>query len=349
MGAIQPTKNHKLIIDEFISYAQQHLSTVSGIVNTVSTYPPLNTPGPGIVNWSGYSVQKGLDDLNEDEREADAIRQDIEEEYPANQAIYEAEFATEEEAMENNSNITEEEAFFSVKKYNVAVGKVDEVTDAQVITDTAPPVAFTGSFNPPELDSPQGNQGGSSQVTRGPVARGDLALFKLCGNGIWPALGSAPNFEVRTVEPGKCDRYWYKVNKEYMIKNCTEIMFPTATGDKKILVHKNLAAIVKPAIAQIKAAGLQKYIENCGGGLAVRNVTCGARLSNHSWGTAIDMNTIKYGYGTSFKSDGIYKGKTKVRDLDEFDRGFLRVASIFRAQGMTWLSTNDPMHVSIYE
>jgi len=250
MGAIQPTKNHKLIIDEFISYAQQHLSTVSGIVNTISTYPPLNTPGPGIVNWSGYSVQKGLDDLNEDEREADAIQQDIEEEYPANQAIYEAEFATEDEAMENNSNISQEEAFFSVKQYNSEVGRVDEVTDAQVLTDTAPPVAFTGSFNPPELDSPQGNQinqGGSL-----PVARGDLALFKLCGNGIWPALGTAPNFEVNRVESGKCNRYWYKVNKEYMVKNCTEIMFPTAKGDKKILVHKNLAAIVKPAIAAIK-------------------------------------------------------------------------------------------------
>lgn len=346
MAAIQPTKNHKLIIDEFISYAQQHLSTVSGIVNTVSTYPPLNTPGPGIVNWSGYSVQKGLDDLNEDEREADMVQQDIEEEYPANQAIYEAEFATEEEAMENNSNVSKEEAFFNVNQYNTEVGKVDEVTDAQIITDTAPPVPFTGSFNPPESDSPQRNAGGSTSVPRG-----DAALFKLCGNGVWPALGTAPNFEIRTTEnaTGKCPRNWYKVNKEYMVKNCTEIMFPTATGDVKILVHKDLAAIVKPAIAAIKAAGLQKYIENCGGGLAVRNVTCGQRLSNHSWGTAIDMNTKKYGYGTSFKSDGIYKGKTKVRDLDEFDRGFLRVASIFRAQGMTWLSTNDPMHVSIYE
>ena len=68
MGAIQPTKNHKLIIDEFIRYAQQHLSTVSGIVTTISTYPPLNTPGPGIANWSGYSVQPAnLSGLTSDE------------------------------------------------------------------------------------------------------------------------------------------------------------------------------------------------------------------------------------------------------------------------------------------
>lgn len=57
MGAIPPTKNHNLLINEFISYAQQHLNTVSGIVNTISTYPPLNTPGPGIANWSGYTVE----------------------------------------------------------------------------------------------------------------------------------------------------------------------------------------------------------------------------------------------------------------------------------------------------
>jgi len=25
------------------------------------------------------------------------------------------------------------------------------------------------------------------------------------------------------------------------------------------------------------------------------------------------------------------------------------VAAIFKSQGMTWLSNNDPMHVSIYE
>ena len=56
MSAIPPTKNHELLIDEFIRYAQQHLTTVSGIVNTISTYPPANTPGPGVANWSGYTV-----------------------------------------------------------------------------------------------------------------------------------------------------------------------------------------------------------------------------------------------------------------------------------------------------
>jgi hypothetical protein len=94
---------------------------------------------------------------------------------------------------------------------------------------------------------------------------------------------------------------------------------------------------------------LQRYIENCGGGLAIRNVTCGTRLSNHSWGTAIDMNTGIYPYGVKFKSDGIYSGKKKLRELNEFDKGFQQVAAIFKSKGMTWLSNNDPMHVSIYE
>ena len=39
----------------------------------------------------------------------------------------------------------------------------------------------------------------------------------------------------------------------------------------------------------------------------------------------------------------------KLLNLNEFDKGFQKVAAIFKSQGMTWLSNNDPMHVSIYE
>lgn len=343
MGAIQPTKNHKLIIDEFIRYAQQHLNTVSGIVNTVSTYPPLNTPGPGIINWSGYSVQPAnLSGLTSDEyfEEAEAIERDINEEYPANQQLYEEQFESEEAAMANNSDVTEESAFTRVREYNnLKSGAVDPVTDPQIIQPQPAPIPLEPT---PPQDLPE-------RTVAGPVGRGDQALFKKCGNGVWPAVGTAPNFQVSSTQAGKCPRYWYKVNTEYMTKNCTQIMFPTASGDKKITVHKDLAAIVKPAIVKIKALGLQKYIQNCGGGLAVRNVTCGSRLSNHSWGTAIDMNTTLYPYGYKFKPDGIYAGNVKIRDLNEFDRGFQQVAAIFKSQGMTWLSNNDPMHVSIYE
>lgn len=53
---LPPNNNPNLIIDAFIVNAIAHLQTVSGIINTISLYPPLATPGPGIVNWSGYFV-----------------------------------------------------------------------------------------------------------------------------------------------------------------------------------------------------------------------------------------------------------------------------------------------------
>ena len=56
MSAIDPTNNTGLIIDDFINYATAHLSTISGVVNTISLYPPLQTPGPAVILWSGYTV-----------------------------------------------------------------------------------------------------------------------------------------------------------------------------------------------------------------------------------------------------------------------------------------------------
>jgi len=315
MSAVRPTDDTGLIVDEFIRYATQHLNTVTGIISTTSLYPPLGTPGPGIINWTGYTVAPAtlsVDDGEEiDEEEAAAVLDDINREYPKNQLAYERQFSSKQAAMENNSNVTPEQAQSEVKSYN------EEKT--QTNTDT-------------KL-----------------VGRGDTALFNKCGNGEWPAIGTPGNFQVSFSEPGKCTRYWYKVNNDYLKKNCTQIMFPTAKGASKITIHKNLAAIIKPALEKIKAAGLQRYIENCAGGLAVRNVTCGSRFSNHAWGTAIDMNTQIYPYGYKFREDGIYVGKKKIRDLNDFDKGFQQVAAIFKSQGMTWLSNNDPMHVSIYE
>ena len=306
--------------------AVSNVSVVSNIVLNAGTWQPaVSSPGA----------------QTPDEAEAEAIKQDIDEEYPKNQQLYEEEFPTEQAAMANNSNISEEEAYSNVQNYNREIQALEEDTGT---SETQP--------TPSSTSGTSGTSGTSSDLppkAKPPVARGDQALFKRCGNGVWPALGEAPNFEINRTDPGKCPRNWYKVNKEYMTKNCTEIMFPTASGDKKILVHKDLAAIVKPALAKIKEKGLQKYIKNCGGGLAVRNVTCGARLSNHSWGTAIDMNTEVYPYGYKFGADGIYEGSKKIRDLNEFDKGFQQVAAIFKSQGMTWLSNNDPMHVSIYE
>ena len=56
MSVIPPTNNTTLIIDDFINYATAHLSTVSGIVNTLSLYPPVATAAPGVLPWTGYQV-----------------------------------------------------------------------------------------------------------------------------------------------------------------------------------------------------------------------------------------------------------------------------------------------------
>jgi hypothetical protein len=56
MSIMLPTNSTSLIIDDFILYATAHLATVSGVVNTISLYPPLATPGPGILTWSSYQV-----------------------------------------------------------------------------------------------------------------------------------------------------------------------------------------------------------------------------------------------------------------------------------------------------
>jgi hypothetical protein len=316
MSAVRPTNNTGLIVDEFIRYATQHLNTVTGVISTTSLYPPLGTPGPGIINWTGYVVTPSslsAEDLQDqiDEEEAAAVLDDINKEYPRNQLAYERQFSSKKDAMENNSNVTPEQAQSEVKSFN------EEKSQSNADTKL--------------------------------VGRGDEALFRKCGNGEWPAVGVPGDFKISTTQPGKCTRYWYVVNNDYLKKNCTQIMFPTADGGSKITIHKNLAAIIKPALEQIKSSGLQKYIQNCAGGLAVRNVTCGSRFSNHAWGTAIDMNTTIYPYGYKFREDGIYAGKTKIRELNEFDKGFQQVAAIFKSKGMTWLSNNDPMHVSIYE
>lgn len=55
---IQPVNSTDIFIDLFIQTATNHLSTVAGIINTISMYPsPTGTvPGPGIINWTGYTI-----------------------------------------------------------------------------------------------------------------------------------------------------------------------------------------------------------------------------------------------------------------------------------------------------
>ena len=54
---IKPTDNTEIIVNQFIAAATKHLTTISGIAQTISLYPGAPpTPGPGIVSWTGYTV-----------------------------------------------------------------------------------------------------------------------------------------------------------------------------------------------------------------------------------------------------------------------------------------------------
>jgi hypothetical protein len=65
MSAIQPTNNTGLIIDEFIRYATNHLNTIVGQANMVSTFPPVGSPSPtGVLFWNGYFVDPSKPSVN---------------------------------------------------------------------------------------------------------------------------------------------------------------------------------------------------------------------------------------------------------------------------------------------
>lgn len=294
------------------------------ITNMGRAFQAYWTPSSSVGGLLG-AILELIQELNEeDQEEAKTIITDITVEYPKTQIIYNSLFTTREERLSHNKNVDREEV----------LTRQQEITGGGGSGSPSP----GGSGSPSPSTSTSTTGGGGS----------DAVLKEKCGNGLWPAIGPgpAPNFEVSSTQG---TRRWYKQNSEYIKQNCTQILFPTKGGDNKITVHKDLAAIVQPAITEIKQRQLEKFIENCAGGLAVRNVTGGTRLSNHAWGTAIDMNSIRYPYGYKFGDDGIYVGKVKKRDFNDFDKGFLEVAQIFKSKGMTWLRNNDPMHVSIYE
>ena len=345
MSAITPTKNTGLIVDEFIRYATDHLRTVSGVVSTTSLYPPAGTPNPGFVNWSGYSVSPqtpSIQTVNPNlSDEAAAVKRDIEVEYPITKRIFEDEIE-EDEWDTHNKDVD----------YGGAVLK-----------------AQAWEADKQQSGGGSGGSGGSGGGGGGSAGGLDNKMYNGPGEKLWPALGSGPGNFVESSrvlnKDGSVKQIWFQQNPEYIKKCITRITLPlngtmNALGGKtnpiseqSIQIHKDLAAIVIPIFEKIKQKGMQKYIENCAGGLAVRTVTNGTRLSNHSWGTAIDLNSIRYPWGTNWNGDTIItpigNGNTSTRKMTDFDKGFLEVVQMFRDAGMLWLARTDPMHISIYE
>lgn len=53
---LPPSPTPQLFLSTFINNATIHLTTLNGLIVTVSTYPPVGAPAPGLLNWSGYRV-----------------------------------------------------------------------------------------------------------------------------------------------------------------------------------------------------------------------------------------------------------------------------------------------------
>ena len=64
-------------LNKLILAANLHLSTIQGFTLTTSTYPPLGTPGPGFLPWSGFSVDSNPIDFGPDYQQMIADNEEI--------------------------------------------------------------------------------------------------------------------------------------------------------------------------------------------------------------------------------------------------------------------------------
>lgn len=169
-----------------------------------------------------------------------------------------------------------------------------------------------------------------------PVTQSDIDFANSYTRGILPAVQLTDGtFQIARIEG---DRYWLQPNPEY-IATLVDVAVPTASGQATVKVRPDFAAKLTLAFNEVRTQGLQKYIVDTAGGLAVRNVTNGTALSFHAWGYAIDLNANLYGYGVNWNSV----------PQNEFNRGFEKVALILNRYGVGWFKSQDPMHFSIYE
>ena len=195
-----------------------------------------------------------------------------------------------------------------------------------------------------------------------PNAPSNQTYVKKYTNGLYPAKQySDSTFYLNTSQTPNLksnlkERHWLQPNPEYS-NLLVPVTLPLAKSSSQIKVHPDFAKKLKPAFEEIKTKGLNKYLTTTGGAWAVRNVTNGIRLTNHSYGFAIDLNPDKNGWEYGHKWDvnkkTILKLENKkyifVRNWNSFDTGFYEVVKIMKKNGIGWLGNSDPMHFSIYE
>lgn len=226
-------------------------------------------------------------------------------------------------------------------------------TKAKEEADALGPLTVVPGENP-FLNAKTGTTNPSENGIGYPANASTQKFVKKHTNGIYPAKMHPDGTFV--ISNGKKlsnlnDRHWLTPNPEY-VRRLSKVKVPMASGDKTIEVHPDLAAKLEAAFKVIRSKGLSKYIESCAGGLAVRNVTNGTRLSNHSYGFAMDVNTTKDGWQYGAKWDvanKTIKSGGKTRTWNTFDTGFYEVVKVMKAAGIGWLGSMDPMHFSIHE
>lgn len=146
-------------------------------------------------------------------------------------------------------------------------------------------------------------------------------------------------------------RYWLKPNRAYTSALLT-VQFPGPSGTfHSVRLHPQFAQALQAPLAEIAQNGGGEYIKYTAGAfVGPRNVTNGTRLSNHSYGFAVDLNSkedgFRYESGTWDFTAQTFAGKPWT----DFQRGFYnKVGSVMMKHGITWLSSMDPMHFSIHE
>ena len=323
-----------------------NISVVSNIVTNPGIWTPPITLPPS--------------EDDEIDGEAESTSRDITVEYAKNLNVFKSLFSSEEDFQNHNKPLESiRQSLQGDEEPYVSIGSSpgDTGTAVETIENFKPNIKIdpdTKRVNTADDKTEKKKQSASSKQAS------DNKLFALVGNGFWPAAGTPGKWDIdealtkKNPTAGGCPRYWYVVNRDYMKKNTTIIKVPLSINrTQEIQVHIKFYDILQPLFNKIKKDGLSKYIIDCGGGMAVRNVTCGDRLSHHSWALAIDLNVSLYPYGYNFKDDGLYERINKkdvfVRAYNANDLGFLEIAKIMTAGGCTWLKNSDPMHFSIYE
>jgi len=258
-----------------------------------------------------------------------------------------------DEYMEENFAGEEETEPLIAELQNIHV--IESLAEANREAESLPPVD-------PNDPNPFLNAKGSgiAPSTSGigyPVNSSTTKFVNKHTNGIYPAKQHADGtFVIQSKESGNHknvfeDRHWLKANPQY-VKLMASVVVPLASGTSTITVHPEFANKLRAAFKVIKERGLNQYLYSCAGGLAIRNVTNGTRLSNHSYGFAIDVNSTKSGweYGAKWNVEKktVKSGKNTYA-WGAKEEGFYEIVKIMKGYGIGWLGQMDPMHFSMHE